>query len=55
MMDGFREGYRVLRPGGHAVYNISIVGDHTSENTKNGNIYTANWMKAIPCMKNSTI
>ena len=31
---GFREGYRVLRPGGHAVYNISIVGDHTSENTK---------------------
>jgi len=34
MMDGFREGYRVLRPGGHAVYNISIVGDHTSENTK---------------------
>ncbi len=34
MMDGFREGYRVLKPGGHAVYNISIVGDHSSENTK---------------------
>lgn len=34
MMDGFREGYRVLKPGGHAVYNISIVGDHDSENTK---------------------
>lgn len=34
MMDGFREGYRVLKPGGHAVYNISIVGDHTSENTQ---------------------
>ncbi len=34
MMDGFREGYRVLKPGGHAVYNISIVGDHSSENTQ---------------------
>ncbi len=34
MMDGFREAYRVLKPGGHAVYNISIVGDHASENTK---------------------
>lgn len=34
MMDGFREGYRVLKPGGHAVYNISIVGDHDSVNTK---------------------
>lgn len=34
MMEGFREGYRVLKSGGHAVYNISIVGDHDSENTK---------------------
>ncbi len=34
MMDGFRERYRVLKPGGHAVYNISVVGDHNSENTK---------------------
>lgn len=34
MMEGFREAYRVLKPGGHAVYNISIVGDHNSENTK---------------------
>lgn len=34
MMDGFREGCRVLKPGGHAVYNISIVGDHASENTQ---------------------
>lgn len=34
MLEGFREGYRVLKPGGHAVYNISIVGDHASENTK---------------------
>mgnify|MGYP002510789644 CR=1 FL=1 len=34
MQDGFRESYRVLKPGGHAVYNISIVKDHASENTK---------------------
>lgn len=34
MLEGFREGYRVLKPGGHAVYNISIAGDHASENTK---------------------
>ena len=34
MMAGFQEAYRVLRQGGHAVYNISIVGDHDSENTK---------------------
>lgn len=24
----------MLKPGGHAVYNISIVGNHDSENTK---------------------
>ena len=34
MMDGFREGFRVLKSGGHAVYNISAVDDHNSENTK---------------------
>lgn len=34
MLDGFREGYRVLKPGGHAVYNMSIVEDHNSENTR---------------------
>ena len=34
MMAGFREGYRVLKPRGHAIYNISVVGDHSSENTK---------------------
>jgi ubiquinone/menaquinone biosynthesis C-methylase UbiE/DNA-binding XRE family transcriptional regulator len=33
MIDGFHEAYRILKPGGHAVYNISIVGDHSSENT----------------------
>ena len=26
MMEGFREAHRVLKPGGHAVYNISILG-----------------------------
>ena len=24
----------MLKPGGHAVYNISIAGDHASENTR---------------------
>lgn len=34
MMEGFQEAYRVLKPGGHAVYNISAVDDHGSDNTK---------------------
>lgn len=34
MMEGFREGYRVLKPGGHGVYNMSVVEDHSSENTQ---------------------
>lgn len=34
MMDGFAEGYRVLKPGAHAVYNISVVEDFQSENTQ---------------------
>lgn len=34
MTEGFQEGYRVLKIGGHAVYNISVVGDHNSDNTK---------------------
>ena len=34
MMAGFREGHRVLTSRGHAIYNISVVGDHSSENTK---------------------
>lgn len=33
-LEGFRESYRVLKPGGHAVYNMSVVGDHNSENTR---------------------
>jgi len=34
MLDGFAEGYRVLRSGGHAVYDMSVVSDLTSENTQ---------------------
>lgn len=34
MMDGFSEGFRVLKPDAYAVYNISVVDDHKSENTK---------------------
>ena len=34
MMAGFREGYRVLKTGGYAVYNISVVEDHGSDNTR---------------------
>jgi ubiquinone/menaquinone biosynthesis C-methylase UbiE/DNA-binding XRE family transcriptional regulator len=34
MMDGFREAYRVLKQGASAIYGISIVDDHESENTK---------------------
>lgn len=34
MMDGFHEAYRVLKPGGHAVYNMSVIEDHNSENTQ---------------------
>lgn len=34
MMDGFQEGHRILKNGGDAVYNISVVDDHNSENTQ---------------------
>lgn len=34
MMAGFQEVYRVVKPGGNTIYNISIVDDHNSENTK---------------------
>jgi len=34
MMDGFREGYRVLKKDGNAIYSISVVEDHNSENTQ---------------------
>ena len=34
MMAGFKDAYRILKPGGHAVYNMSLVDDHSSENTQ---------------------
>jgi ubiquinone/menaquinone biosynthesis C-methylase UbiE len=39
MMAGFKEAYRILKPNGKAVYNMSLVDDHDSENTKSGLIY----------------
>jgi len=33
-MQGFSETYRILKTDGHAVYNMSLVDDHDSENTK---------------------
>ena len=34
MMAGFKEAHRILKPGGHAVYNRSLVEDHESDNSK---------------------
>ena len=34
MMEGFKEGYRILKDGGSSVYNINVVDDHDSENTQ---------------------
>jgi len=34
MAAGFKEAYRILRPGGQAVYNMSLVDGHSSENTR---------------------
>ena len=34
MMAGFREAFRILKPNGKAIYNMSLVDDHDSENTK---------------------
>ena len=34
MMAGFKEAHRILKPGGHAVYNTALVNDHESDNTK---------------------
>ena len=34
MPDGFREAYRVLKPGAHALYNMSAVEDWNGENTR---------------------
>ena len=37
MIDGFREARRILKPNGKAVYNMSLVNDHKSNNTKTWN------------------
>ena len=34
MMEGFKEAHRILKPGGHAVYNMLLVADHESDNSK---------------------
>lgn len=34
ILDGFREGYRILKSGGNAVFNMSVLEDRNSENTK---------------------
>ena len=34
MMAGFKEARRVLKPDGRAVYNMSLVDDHSSDNTR---------------------
>jgi len=34
MMAGFKEAYRILKPDGHGVNNMSLVDDHDGENTK---------------------
>lgn len=34
MMAGFKEAHRILKRGGQAVYNMSLVDDHDSYNTK---------------------
>lgn len=48
MMPGFKEGFRVLKNGVHAVYNISAVEDFQSENTgKWIKLYT-NRSSAVP-------
>ena len=34
MMQGFSEGYRILKDSGNTIYNISVVDDYNSENTQ---------------------
>ena len=34
MMAGFKEAYRILKPSGKAIYNMSLIDDHNSDNTK---------------------
>ena len=39
MMEGFKEAYRILKPSGHVVYNMSLINDYSSDNSKK-------WIKA---------
>ena len=34
MTEGFTEGYRILKSGGSAIYNMSVLDDRSSENTQ---------------------
>lgn len=34
ILDGFREGYRILKSGGNAVFNVSVLENRDSENTR---------------------
>ena len=34
MMLGFKEAYRIIKPGGNAVYNMLLIADHESDNSK---------------------
>jgi len=34
MTAGFKEAYRILKPGGHAIYNMSLIDGHASSNSK---------------------
>jgi len=34
MMAGFKEAWRILKPSGSVIYNMSLVDDHGSDNTK---------------------
>lgn len=34
MMVGFKEAHRILKPDGKAIYNMSLIDDHDSENSK---------------------
>jgi len=46
MMQGFNEGYRILKDSGNAIYNISVVDDHNSENTQK-------WMQLLKSLDES--
>jgi ubiquinone/menaquinone biosynthesis C-methylase UbiE/DNA-binding XRE family transcriptional regulator len=63
MMDGFKEAYRVLKPGGHALYNISVVNSFDSKwlqlNNYNCKLYDIDqWLdicRAVGYIKNDPV